>query len=138
MFVVIVRFCLWPWREARNNLNKNYFLGLSRFGLVKRQFLLLEAPRGQGGLDLFVAPSISLRAPMGSRPLEFLEMPVFCSFCARHHVPGAPVGPRPLEDLNMPVLGSCRKRFPVPGAPVSPRPLKDLEEPVCCSHVFSF
>ena len=41
--------------------------------------MLLEAPRGQGGRDLFRAPFILLREPMSPRPLEDLEVPAGCS-----------------------------------------------------------
>ena len=45
-------------------------------------------------------------------------------------MPGAPIGPRPLEDLEVPVFCSLSARLFVPGVPFRPRPLKDLEVPV--------
>ena len=63
--------------------------------------MLLEAPRGRGGRVLFGALLILLRAPMGSRALEDLEMAVFGSHFASLCVPGAPVRLQPLEDRVM-------------------------------------
>ena len=76
-----------------------------------------------------------IRAAIVDRPLEHIQMPMYCSTGACSLIPRAALTPEPLEYLQLTML-SCTRECPlIPGATLDPEPPQYLKVTSTCCEI---